>query len=72
MPAKKRKNNSTVSEEETKAIRYVRRRTDCPDCGGLNINFDIEMEQMVCHDCGVLFAEMPAGFKRPSDDLDFL
>ncbi|MFH1064609.1 MAG: hypothetical protein V1729_06000 [Candidatus Woesearchaeota archaeon] len=72
MPAKKVKKNSKVPEEDTAPVRDVRRRTDCPDCGSSNIKFDIEMEQMVCHDCGVLFAEMPEGSQRPGDDLDFL
>jgi len=73
MPPRKKKaktaKNATVSETERGE---VTRRKDCPDCGSMNINFDPETEQMICQDCGVIFAELPEDLGKRYDELDFL
>lgn len=72
MPPKKKKAKRAKSDDDEPAPREVKRRKDCPDCASININFDPETEQMICHDCGVIFAELPEKFGRKDDELDFL
>jgi ribosomal protein S27E len=57
MPRTKKKAAKKAAAEEDDA-RSVKRRKACPDCGSRNIMFDTETEQLICHDCGLLFEEL--------------
>ena len=48
------------------------RRKACPDCGSGNILFDAEIEQVICHDCGQLFQELPPEIKKELDEITYL
>ena len=71
MPPKKgarksKKRGAKTAAAEPASVRE--RRKACPDCGSGNILFDAEIEQVICHDCGQLFQELPPEMKREMDE----
>ncbi|MBW2968026.1 hypothetical protein KY362_06080 [Candidatus Woesearchaeota archaeon] len=74
--AKKRKSSRTATgSSEVSAAkpssRELSRRKECPDCGSMNIHFDPETEQLICHDCGLLFEELPPELERRYEDASY-
>lgn len=73
-PAKKapKKRKATGSMEvAAERPRSAKRRKECPDCGSNNIHFDPETEQLICHDCGLLFEELPPELERKYEDASY-
>ncbi len=60
------------SDEEARPKGDVRRRKDCPDCGSENVTFDIETEQLICQDCGLIFEELPGDEQAKYHDEDII
>lgn len=61
MPRTKKTATKKTSKKATAGgdeARSFKRRKTCPDCGSKNISFDTETEQLICHDCGLLFEEL--------------
>ncbi len=48
------KKKSAVEKEHKETAR----RKDCPDCGSNNILYESTTEQLICHDCGLIFEEL--------------
>ncbi|MFC1741145.1 TFIIB-type zinc ribbon-containing protein [Nanoarchaeota archaeon] len=72
MPPKKKKVKRAKATEEATGQRESKRRKDCPDCGSVNILFDADTEQIICHDCGLMFEEIPPEFAKRYDEIEFL
>ena len=68
----KPKKNSTTKKvnlaKESEAGSYKRRKA-CPDCGSADIMFDTDTQQLICHDCGLLFEELVESDEE-SDEVD--
>jgi len=69
MPPKKKKVSKAADDGP---VKEVRRRKACPDCGSANIMFDPDTEQLICHDCGLLFEELPADLEKRYEAVDLL
>lgn len=67
-PKKKSTSNKVDLAEDLETGSYKRRKA-CPDCGSADIMFDTDTEQLICHDCGLLFEELVESGEE-SDELD--
>lgn len=43
------------------------RRKECPDCGSPNVLYESTNEQLICHDCGLIFEELPPDLEKEYD-----
>ncbi|MBI4738720.1 TFIIB-type zinc ribbon-containing protein [Candidatus Woesearchaeota archaeon] len=64
--AKKAKGGSTSKERAGPAAR----RKECPDCGSPNVLYETATEQLICHDCGLIFEELPPDDEKEYERVD--
>ncbi|HII72063.1 TPA: hypothetical protein HA265_04885 [Candidatus Woesearchaeota archaeon] len=69
--AKKGAKSAKPKNDEVLSLNRERVKV-CPDCGGSNVIFDALMAQVICHDCGQMFEELPDHMKKDPDELTFL
>ena len=55
MAPKKGKKRTSESDDHSKP---AARRKECPDCGSPNVLYEATTEQLICHDCGLIFEEL--------------
>lgn len=48
------------------------RRKECPDCGSPNVLYESTTEQLICHDCGLIFEELPPEDEKEYERIDRL
>jgi len=41
-------------------------KNECPECGSNNVYYDKEKDEIVCRDCGAIFAEL-----TPKEEKEF-
>ena len=70
---KKKANTNQDNEFEQDGPRgEYRKRKSCPDCNSINIEYDNNLEQVVCRDCGSLFEEFAQMQSRSLEDGGYL
>jgi len=42
------------------------KKNECPECGSDNVYYDKEKDEIVCRDCGAIFAEL-----TPKEEREF-
>ena len=60
------KKKSAVEKEHKETAR----RKECPDCGSTNILYESTTEQLICHDCGLIFEELLPEVEEEYDRVD--